>query len=394
MGSFSHITIADYPLYEVKNEFIPELIKLIFLPEDYIVEERSYSLKNKLIWGDAYENEEGKFTFRGFRQTVKNCKDRLEIYGVNSIKANKDFKKAKKIAKEESNGIDIAYDFPIYKVSYESYLKEIHDIIETKDMNHEESFFNLRNSLIAGDLGIYGQELKYNLYSILSVVPDDSIIEYDLSEVIDNGWVKESSVKSIDIEKIIILTEGKTDVELISTSLLYLYPHLSYYYHFIEFAEYNVESNASALVKLVRSFAASNVKHPIIALFDNDTAGIKEMKTLDSVRLPENIKVIRLPDIDLAKRYPTIGPTGIKKMNVNGLACGIEMYLGINVLTKDNKLIPIQWKGYDEKEKKYQGVISEKKYVQDKFKESIKTDKTLELHEMRKLLTNIFDALK
>jgi hypothetical protein len=39
-------------------------------------------------------------------------------------------------------------------------------------------------------------------------------------------------------------------------------------------------------------------------------------------------------------------------MNVNGLACSIEMYFGVDVLTRNNELIPIQWKGFEEKEKK------------------------------------------
>lgn len=394
MGSFSHLIISDYPTFTAKNSYFEELVKLIFLPEDYIVEERKKSSLNKLIWGDSYENDEGVYTFRGFRQSVKNCKSRLEIYGVSPRKAKNEFQRATKNAKEDTGDSDIYYDFPINKISYEAYLAEIRDIIETKEINYENSYHDLRNSLIAGEFGIYGQELKYCLYSILCVVPENAIIEYDMSDIIDSGWVKESHIEHIDIEKIIILTEGKTDVEFINTSLLYLYPQLSNYYHFIDFDEFKVESNASALVKLVISLAASNVKHPIIALFDNDTAGIKEMKKLDSVRLPDNIKVLKLPDTKLAKSYPTIGPTGLKKMNINGLACGIEMYLGLDILTKNDKLIPIQWKGYDEKEKKYQGELSEKHLVQEAFRKKIKIDKGLELTEMNMLLTNIFNAFE
>jgi hypothetical protein len=101
-----------------------------------------------------------------------------------------------------------------------------------------------------------------------------------------------------------------------------------------------------------------------------------------------------LPDIKLAKNYPTVGPTGFKRMNINGLACGIEMYLGVDILTKEDKFIPIQWKGYDEKEKKYQGDLSEKHYAQEEFRKKIKTDNMLELTEMKILLKNIFNALQ
>jgi hypothetical protein len=81
-------------------------------------------------------------------------------------------------------------------------------------------------------------------------------------------------------------------------------------------------------------------------------------------------------------------------MNVNGLACSIEMYFGIDTLMKNNQLIPIQWKGYDEKEKKYQGEISEKKYVQDNFRKKLKNTEVTEIKEIKELLNTIFNAFK
>ncbi|MFC3417721.1 hypothetical protein [Algoriphagus hitonicola] len=155
-----------------------------------------------------------------------------------------------------------------------------------------------------------------------------------------------------------------------------------------------MESSASALVKLITSFAAANVKHPIIALFDNDTAGLKEMKKLTSKTVPPNIRILKYPDITIAKNYPTVGPTGKKKMNVNGLACSIEMYFGVDVLTRNNELIPIQWKGFEEKEKKYQGEIADKNYVQETFRKKLRKTEVTEIEDLNKLLNGIFNAYK
>ena len=304
-------------------------------------------------------------------------------------KAKKDFPLAKKIAAEQG-----LYEFPLSKISFNQYLDEISDILNKKEINYDQLYTNLRDSLIAGELGIYGQSLQSQLYSIISQVPENSIVEYDLTEVIYGGWVKEKEAKQISIEKILILTEGKTDVEFISAALKKLYPYLYPYYHFIDFHEYKVESNASALVKMVISLAASNIKHPIIVLFDNDTAGIMEMNKLKSVQMGDNFKILKLPDIQLAKKYPTIGPTGIKKMNVNGLACGIEMYLGEDTLTKDGRFIPVHWRAFNEKEKKYQGVISEKSKVQDRFREVLKSNLNSDLSNLDLVLKVIFEAFR
>jgi len=389
MGSYSQMTFADYPIFDNKNWYYQEIVNSIFLPDDFICEKRKYSTRNKLVWGDAYKNEKGTFEFKGFKQTVKVCKDRLEIFGSSLNKAKKDFQQAKKISRQE--GI---YNFSFSGLTYEQYLLETKSIIDSREKSHDQLNTSFRESLISGDLGIYGQSTESHLYSILSVLPDNEIVEYDLTDIINGGWVEKSQIKHIDFEKIIILTEGKSDVEFISISIQKLFPHLKDYYHFIDFNEYKVESSASALVKLITSFTAANVKHPIIALFDNDTAGVKEMKKLTSMTVPPNIKFLKYPDIALAKNYPTVGPTGKKKMNVNGYACSIEMYFGVDVLTRNNELIPIQWKGFEEKEKKYQGEIADKNYVQESFRKKLQQTTMTESKEITELLNGIFNAYK
>lgn len=389
MGSFSQITFAEYPVFDNKNWYYPEIVNSLFLRDDFVSEKRKYSTRNRLVWGDAYENEKGTFEFKGYRQTAKICRDRLEIFGASLKKAKKDFQQGKKISREEG-----FYNFSLGSITYEQYLAEIKSIIDSKEKTYDQLNGNFRESLTSGELGVYGLSLDSHLYSILSVLSDNDFVEYDLTDVINGGWVDEDQAKHVDYEKIIILTEGKSDVEFISKSIEKLYPHLKDYYHFIDFDEYKVESSASALVKLITSFAAANVKHPIIALFDNDTAGLKEMKKLNSKTVPPNIKILKYPDITMAKKYPTVGPTGKKKMNVNGLACSIEMYFGVDVLTRNKELIPIQWKGFEEKEKKYQGEIADKNYVQETFRKKLRTAEVAEIEELNKLLNGIFNAYK
>ena len=387
MGSFSHITFAGFPIFELKNWYRDDIIKSIFLPDDFIIEKRKYSTRNQVAWGNAYINEKGTYEFKGYQQTVKVCRDRLGIFGTSYRKAKQDFQLAKKISQKDG-----LYDFSLRGINYEQFLDEIKSIIESKKKNYDYSNVNFRESLISGDLGIFGMSLSCQLFSILSVLSDNDVVEYDLTDVINGGWLNVIEAKTVSYEKIIILTEGKTDVQFISSGVEKLFPHLKDYYHFIEFEEFKIEGSASALVKLVKSFRAANVKHPIIALFDNDTTGLREMNQLTSIKLTPNFKILKYPDINLAKKYPTIGPTGKKKMNVNGLACSIEMYFGLDVLTRNQELIPIQWKGFDDKDKKYQGEISDKRHVQVTFKNKLNEVETNEFDDFKKLLNVIFNA--
>jgi len=393
MGSFSELLIGEYPILSLKNTYDIHACSLIFTKEDYIVQKRPNSSRSHLVWGQDVCSQKGTYKFKGFSQTAKICRERLEIFGVNLKSAKKDFNEAKRLAQKNN-----FYNFSLRNVTYENYLEEIKDILIKNEINYESYSMSLRETLTSDGLYIYGQSTSFFLYSILSCLEDDIMIEYDLTQILIGGWIKEDLESDLDIyktyEKTIILTEGKTDSEFIKMSLSKLYPHLAHRYHFLDFNEYKVEGSASALAKLIVSFIASGIKHPIIALFDNDTTGIKEMSNIGKYTLPENIKVFKYPEISLAKNYPTIGPSGKKKMNVNSLACSIEMYLGDDVLIKDGSLLPVYWKSFDDKLQKYQGEILEKNDIQKSFREKIKNDEIKDFRNMDLILKMIFQAFQ
>jgi hypothetical protein len=388
MGSIAHVFFDGYPLFYSKNDYYSEIVKILFLPEDYVEESRPLKSRSEMIWGDAYAQKNGNYLFRGFRQKAQICRARLGLFGHTVHKAKVNFVDAKKFAQNEGY-----YGFPVGKVTFQNYLNTVKQILWDKEIHYDELYTNLRESLISDGLFLQGQNLEDALASILSILNDEAVIEYDLSDLIEAGWIKAEEVVGFIHEKIIVLTEGKTDVEFITKSLTKLYPALFPYYHFINFDEYKLESNASALVKIVTAFAASNVKHPIIVLFDNDTSGLMEMKKLSSITLPNNIKVLCYPTLKSKIKYPTIGPTGMKNMNINGRACSIEMYFGNDVLQINSKLIPVIWKGYNESVKKYQGEIQNKKYVQEAIRAKLNS-LTGEFNDIHLLLKAVFDAYK
>jgi hypothetical protein len=169
-------------------------------------------------------------------------------------------------------------------------------------------------------------------------------------------------------EKIIILTEGSTDARFIKQAMDLLCPEIVEYYYFFDFDISKAEGGAGRLTATIKSFISSGIKNRIIAVFDNDTAAHEATKNLLPLQKPSNIKIIHLPEIPLAKNYPTLGPTGNVSMNVNGLAGSIELYFGRDILSSSiNKYFPIQWVGYSEALKQYQGVVTNKQELVKKF---------------------------
>jgi hypothetical protein len=59
-------------------------------------------------------------------------------------------------------------------------------------------------------------------------------------------------------------------------------------------------------------------------------------------------------------------------MDINGLACSIELYLGCEVLKfEDGSYRPIEWRGLDAKLRQYQGEILEKAGLHKAFRSKL-----------------------
>jgi hypothetical protein len=246
----------------------------------------------------------------------------------------------------------------------------------------------------------------------LEVCEDDETVCQDLSELINAGHyepddrVSERAISALIANypvnsKIIVLTEGPTDKRIIESAIQLLYPHLTEFYSFMDFSTSNVAGGTGALVSNVRAFAGSGITNRVVALFDNDTAGQDAVRALLKTVLPRNIQILRYPDISIATSYPTIGPTGMVDLNVNGRAASIELFLGRDVLTIDGKLSPIQWTGYNTAVGQYQGEVLNKAQLHDRFLQKIsrcqEEPALVEQHDfddMRRLLAALFQVFQ
>lgn len=232
-----------------------------------------------------------------------------------------------------------------------------------------------------------GWEWRHVLRLLLTVWPDAEV-ELDLTELNAEGWLDGDDVGTLASDAmatlrgvasthspIVVLTEGRTDAEFLSAALAILHPQLADLIRFLDF-DGKPEGGAGALVKTVKAFAAAGIANRVVALLDNDTAAREALRSLDVTMLPANIVVKHYPDIDLASRYPTLGPPNasspaghIEVADVNGLAGSIELYLGADVLTQgDGELTPVQWRSYSQAVQSYQGEVVAKAQVHERFR--------------------------
>jgi hypothetical protein len=414
MGSYSTIYIGKYELDSDKNDVNPFFLS-VFQESDKLTVK--YTPENEALFSEFYDLDDYEDEEKSSLQLVQLVcpisivKDRLELLGFTKSAAIRGFQEGLKveIADTESSferhsiktseSSTVLSDYYLEKLNvlksltFETWIDTISEVIKLKSRGGArldpdfDKYSPLVRYMLDGQwfgfpLGNHS-EYRHLLRLIIEAFDEDEDLLYDLTDLVEGGWLNAEDILQYDDEdispihdisrRIIVITEGSTDTLILERSLKLLYPHLANYFRFLDFKGTNIAGGASTLAHTVKAFAGVGIVNRIIALFDNDTGAEDALRTLSGITLPKNIEVLRYPEIDLAKNYSTIGPTGIAKMDVNGLAGSIELYLGNDVLTReDGSQIPVQWKGYVQSLQKYQGEIISKSEVQNKFLEKLR----------------------
>ena len=410
MSSYAELSLGTLTLAASRNGIDPYLIWL-FRESDkrsWKADRRSRQLLAKYIIDDYIDEFDEDNPFEGLEYSCSAAiaKDRLELKGftysiavasfesglLRNIQELVEFRKmAETLAIGSISNAD-QLDF-LRKLTIESWLDALRrinlealSVDKLSALSPEDEQLPLLRFMLSDHDGLYGfQGLHFMLFLrlVLELVVSEEQLVYDLTDILSSGYIELSddhvtlaeNVQYSDLhlaQKVIVLTEGESDRRFLERSLKLLHPHLSDYFHFFQFTQYKVGGGAGELAGLVRAFAAAGVRHRIIALFDNDTAAIAALSNLDLTSIPTNIAVRHYPRLALADDYPTLGPTGMAHMDINGLAGSLELYLGRDVLADaEGVLSPVQWFGFDEKIRAYQGSVLNKSAIQRRFEQKL-----------------------
>ncbi len=386
MGEYVTIKIGNYDFIASKNTF-GDLLS-IFSPEELILED------------DCFEDGE-KFTRRYFKKSVAQAKLCLDIMGHTINKARDLFEHNKESYLEylledadekEIQNITKEYTFDSWEkavMKYSSVLakdvfdngvfrlleKEVPTTVAERMVYDSLPFFK--------DYTYFGIDFNYsdegtgNIWDVFRVIleafDDEELLILDYTYLYEGGWCGEyPDEDSYKVPKTVILTEGSTDAFIISTALKLLYPSVTKYYSFIDFSAYEVQGSTNYLTHYLKAFIAAGIENRILALYDNDSAGLAEIKNLQKIPFPDNVRIMHLPNLDFCNEYPTIGPSGKNVENINGRACSIELFLGKDILLSKGVFYPIRWKSYIDKVEAYQGEIIAKSEVLKMFDEKRK----------------------
>ena len=399
MGTYTELTVAGYPVVCSKSAVVPEVMT-IFRESDRRVVDRRIDARNPLVWGEQETNDETERVIE-YSCTARQAIDRLDVMGFTMRRARWEYEEGRRAELERLEGR--------LKEGHVDWCRRERDTVKTLGF---DQYSDCLGTVVSGGLrpqpfedrdapgldggvryilsdhyerilAFMGGDVRLVIRVICDLVGPHAEVVQDVTELVDGGYygederICEDAIRDLtaghpaDAPRI-VLTEGSTDSTVLKSSLTLLYPHLEGYYSFFDFESSRSPGGAGYLVAVVKAFAASGISNRVVALFDNDTAAREAVRSLSGVALPSSIAVKHYPDLPLLRRYPTLGPSGLSTLDVNGLAASIELYLGEDILrTADETLSPVRWTGYNDLLRCYQGSVGDKTRLLNKFGERV-----------------------
>lgn len=409
MSSYADLQVGNLSLYSFRNYLQREIISLFFYKQDYI------KIDNFI---DEPEDEDSNpYTKHSFNTTVLKAKQRLDALGFTLVRFEKNFNE------RVFDALDYTSFFQRLHIDVDDYEKKTHERIDKnvtfkkwKNSMKKIIQYELENGRLyhfnqtkADNLSITTECDKIIFYSIideynesfyginpeiinpafiyrliLENCDDKDEIYLDFSELVDwdskNLTIAENAFDIV--EKTIVLVEGTSDKDILEFSLKMIYPHLYDLFYFMDFEDGNGgkrDPGTSFIIKNLKAFYFSKLKTRFVAVFDNDAEGYQSLCNLEYEvkNWPENYRILLYPEDKLFMSYPTLIPNGeICNDDINKKACSIELYLPDSIIQYNGVYSPIEWEARKkishsklDNEFLYQGVISQKDDIKDRFHE-------------------------
>ena len=172
----------------------------------------------------------------------------------------------------------------------------------------------------------------------------------------DEGWPRrEDIVRPVDLEnRFLIVTEGSSDEKAIGHALNLLKPHVADFFYFVNMGEGYPFTGTGNLHNFTKGLIAISVQNNVVVLYDNDAEGVLGFGKTVGLNVPDNMRVLRLPDLEEFREFKTVGPSGEEYADINGRAAAIECYLDVGPEAV------VRWKNYKKELNAYHGELVRK----------------------------------
>lgn len=188
----------------------------------------------------------------------------------------------------------------------------------------------------------------------------DLDVVWQYGPLVANGWTPPEAFTTGPSRRktLLIATEGSSDVHILTHALKLLRPDVADFFRFIDISDRHPFSGTGSLANFAEGLAKIDVHNQVVFVFDNDAEGLEAAARVHRLKLPPNMGVLVLPDLQAFRQFPTQGPNGVTNSDINGRAAAIECYLDLRLPNRPPA--EVQWTNLKRDPDVYQGVLKHK----------------------------------
>ena len=205
----------------------------------------------------------------------------------------------------------------------------------------------------------------YTILQLLARNPlaRDLPVFWQFNDVLENGWARrEDFIRPLDpSDRFLIVTEGSSDARILEHALGLLKPHIADFFYFVDMDEGYPFTGTGNLYNFTRGLIAISIQNNVVIIYDNDAEGMSKFNRAVKLNVPDNLRILKLPDLPELQKFVTIGPSGKSIMDINQAAAAIECYLDVG------SDAVVQWKNFNKNLDRYHGELLGKRTVMKKF---------------------------
>ena len=178
---------------------------------------------------------------------------------------------------------------------------------------------------------------RFHPWSTLRLLADNPTnlelpVTWDFGDAVAEGWVdRDKIVRDLSPDlRFLIVTEGSSDAKILAHALRMLRPEIADFFSFVDMQEGYPFSGTGNLHRFCQGLMSIGILNRVLIIYDNDAEESARYVSTRRLRMPPNMRVMKLPDLPAFECFETIGPSGVSMDDINGRAAAIECYLDLS----------------------------------------------------------------
>ena len=382
MGSMIHLAVGRLEIDWGKNAGFADHSQL-FQPSDLAQVPYYYVDEN-----DPHNEEGGEFEYNlvtefkdGLSKPLDQVMERIDLLGYTMNHARQEFEYVSRLT-----------GFDTDKFSFEQLAESLATVDVrsiSADYGDGERFGRFFRRCLFDKIGLERmvddpEYVRFNAgegmenlsaYTILRLVAQNPVaaalpVSWQFADVEEGGWARRNAfIRAVDQDnRFLIVTEGSSDATIVRHALKLLKPHVADFFDFVDMDKGYPFTGTGNLYNFTKGLIGISVQNNIVILYDNDAEGAFNFNRSVKLNVPDNMRILKLPDLPEFQDFEAIGPSGAHRANINGRAAAIECYLDFGPGAA------VRWKNYHKEQGVYHGELLGKGDVMSRFLARSKVD--------------------